>query len=248
MGEPTPLRDRLSRIDLLYLTGLFLAVGACNSIFVFEGWLLWASVPLYLAGLALVWLSGTNAFNRLLALLLPAVVMVSLYTVMADDREREPAVWLVPEGYTGPLRMFLKEKCGVADTLEDNARLYAVDGEGMGFSAQGKNFGIDVEPSRFHWVRPDGSRIALRNFQEPADTLLAGVKDSSGALIYGFPDRFVTLEPDGRKIHIDLAFVGTYRQYLEYLRTDPATDSEAADLAARRETWLGAHCPPEGRR
>lgn len=241
MSNPIPLRDRLSRIDMLYLTGLFLAVGGCNSVFVFEGWLLWVSVPLYLAGLALVWLSGANSFNRMLALLLPAVAMVSLYTVTSDDRVREPAVWLVPEGYTGPLRMFLKEKCGAAESLEDKARLYAVDAEGMGFSTQGKNFGIDLEPSRFHWVRPDGSRITLRNFQEPADTLLAAVKDSSGALIYGFPDRFVTLEPGGNKMHLDLAFVGTYRQYLEYLRNEPSADT----LAKRREAWILDHCPQQ---
>ena len=248
MSAPTSLRERLSRIDMLYLTGLFLAVGGCNSVFVFEGWLLWASVPLYLAGLLLVWLSGTNPFNRMLALLLPAVVMVSLYTVTGDDRVREPAVWLVPEGYTGPLRMFLKEKCGAADTLEGSARLYVMDGEGMGYSAQGKNFGIDLEPHRFHWVRPDGSRIALRNFQEPADTLLAAVKDSSGSLIYGFPDRFVTLESDGRKIHLDLAFVGTYRQYLDHLRNEPAAGPLAADLSARREEWVRQHCPEARKR
>lgn len=242
MAAWNDLVSRFTRIDLLYLVGLLLAVGGCNGVFLFEGAMVWASLPLYLIGLALVWLSGTNAFNRMLALLLPAVAFISLYTVTSDDRVREPAVWLVPEGHSGPLRMFLKEKCGVEETREETFRLYAVDSSGIGYSAMGKNFGVDLEPSRFHWVKSDGRRIPLRNFQEPADTLIPAVTDTNGAVIYGFPDRFVSLETNEGKCHVDLAFVGTYRQYLDHIRSTVASDTLEAGLQEQRRAWLETHC------
>ena len=113
----------LSSINVLYALGLFLAIGGCNSIFLVEGNLMYVAAVIYLIGQVLVWLSGLSVFHKMLAFLLPAVIFVSIYSITSDNRVKEPAIWLIPEGYEGPLYVYLDEDCGQEEKIENQYRV-----------------------------------------------------------------------------------------------------------------------------
>ncbi|MCO6486342.1 MAG: hypothetical protein J5I41_11270 [Saprospiraceae bacterium] len=227
----TTWKERLARYNLLYVTGLLLAIGGCNGVLFLEGPIVPALVVIYFAGLALAWWSGVPLFYRLLALLLPAVVFTSLYTLLRDDRVREPAVWLVPEGYTGPVYVFLKESCGDSARREGEKRLYDIDVSGILLSRDARNYGVEMEPSEWYFVSPDGHRTPIMSSRAPTDTIRNDAAQTRVRAYPGIPAQAET--PDGR-CYLDYAFIGTHAAYLEFLRGSTLPEKIPSGLLA---TW-----------
>ncbi len=219
-------------MNVLYALGLFLAIGGCNSVFLAEGNLMYIAGGVYLIGQVLVWLSGLSVFHKLLAFLLPAVIFVSIYTITNDNRVREPAVWLIPEGYNGPLYVFLEEDCGQEEKLENEYRLYNPDREGHMFTRFGANPGLVVLPSEFYYTDGKGYRVHLQNLTELQDT--SGFnpvwRDSTGQPIFAYQGEGVKGRIGETKVVLEYAFVGTYKDYLEFVRSSPLPDSLPAAL------------------
>lgn len=224
-------KERLTRYNLLYVTGLLLAIGGCNGVMFLEGPFVIAVVVVYFTGLALAWWSGVPLFYRLLALLLPAVVFTSLYTLLRDDRVREPAVWLVPEGYTGPVYVFLKESCGDSARREGEKRLYDIDASGILLSRDARNYGVDMEPSEWYFVSPDGRRTPIPSSRAPTDTTR---NDDGLTRVRAYPGMPAQAEsPDG-KCYLDYAFIGTHAAYLDFVRRSTLPEKIPSGLL---DTW-----------
>ncbi len=223
----------LSSINVLYALGLFLAIGGCNSIFLVEGNLMYVAVGVFLVGQVMVWMSGLSVFHKMLAFLLPAVIFVSIYSITSDNRVKEPAVWLIPEGYSGPLYVFLEEKCGQEEKLEKEYRVYNLDQDGNMFSKSRYNPGLVVIPSEFYFTDGAGYRVHLQNLTELQDT--SGFnpvwRDSTGQPIFAYQGESVKGRIGETKVILEYAYVGTYRDYLEFVRNSPLPDSLDQSLA-----------------
>ena len=228
-----------SSLNVLYALGLFLAIGGCNSVFLVEGNLMYISAVVYLVGQVLVWLSGMSVFHKMLAFLLPAVIFVSIYSITNDNRVKEPAIWLIPEGYSGPLYVFLEEDCGQEEKLENDYRMYSPDREGRMFSRFSANPGLVVVPSKFFYTDGNGYRVHLQNLTELQDT--SGFnpvwRDSTGQPIFAYQGESIKGRIGETKIVLEYAFVGTYRDYLEFVRTSPLPDSLPAALSPMVERY-----------
>ena len=226
------------RINVLFILGLFLAVGGCNAVFLLEGWLVFGTLVVWLVGLVLVWLSRPGTFHILLAVLLPTVIFVSIYTITRDDRIREPGVYTIPAGYSGPLYIFLKEDCGQAATYEDGYRRYDVDARGYCFSQHTTNYGTNLQPSRFLLATGDGDTVALPNIQVPADTIGKTIlRDSTGQPLFAFPGSGNQQRIGETKVYLDYAFVGTYPDYLAFIRSVPLPDTFPKELGPVVQAW-----------
>lgn len=226
------LVNRLRGLNVLYLMGLLLSIGGCNAIFLLEGWLLAGAMGVFLVGQGLAWWSGVGSYYRLLALLIPSVVFISVYTITSDTRARVPAVWRIPEGYSGPVYLFLKEKCGEPSEMEGDYRVYTFPEKGVLYSQADKNYGVDVTLVRFEYVRPDGSLLVIPNFQDtsaraPDEEML---RDSAGQPLFGFPGTPGQGDNAYGRYYLEYAFIGSYRQYLDFLRHSPLPDSLPSDV------------------
>jgi hypothetical protein len=232
-------QERLTRLNMLYVVGLLLAIGGCNGVFLLEGRMVFVTLILYLAGLALAWFSGVDTFFRLLALLLPAVVFVSVYTVIRDDRVREPAAWLIPEGYTGPVYVFFREPCGTAPEFEEGARVYRPDTGGLAFTGFAKNYGLDVEEPSFYHYGVARERRLLKNIRMTGDTATStrDQRDPDHPGIYAFPGQPMQGETDLGKFYLDYAFIGTYTEYLAFLRESPLPEEAPEELLRHLDAW-----------
>ncbi|MCF8239540.1 MAG: hypothetical protein K9I85_15365 [Saprospiraceae bacterium] len=221
------MRLELSTWNVLYLLGLLLAIGGCNSVFLLEGNLIYGGILIYGFGQVLVWLSGTTTFNKMIAFLLPAVIFMSVYSITRDDRVREPAIWLIEEGYTGPLYVFLNEKCGAEKEVEQEKRVYRMDHQGRCFSQFEANSGVVFTPSEFYYTDRTGYRVHLQDLREYGDsTRLKPVwRDSTGQPIFVYSGEGVKGRIGETKVVLEYAFVGTYREYLEFVRSSPLKDS-----------------------
>lgn len=226
-----------NRINVLFLIGLMLAIGGCNSIFLFRGNVLYVSVFIFFIGLFIVWWSGTSTFNKLLACLLPAVVFVTIYTVSQDVRVREPEVWLLPEGYRGPVYLFLGEKCGEGAEFEEKSRVYTFQEVGILFSHHKKNYGISLQPEKFYYISSAGERRPIplvmddRAAPAPTDTLL----------VMAFPGQPLRGEAEYGRFHLQHAFIGTYRDFNTFIKTSPLPQ-KAPDTLLHRWTQFGKEC------
>ena len=220
-------RIDLTKLNVLYFLGLLLAIGGCNSVFLLEGNLIYGGILVFFGGLVLVWLSGTETFNKILALVLPGVIFMSVYTITRDDRVREPAVWLIPAGYSGPLYVFLDEKCGEEEQREEEKRVYRLDGQGHLFSRFKANPGVIVTPSAFYYTDSTGYRVHLQDLRTYGDTtnLNPVWGDSTGQPVFAYNGESVKGRIGETKVTLEYAFVGTYRDYLEFVRTSPLPDS-----------------------
>ena len=220
-------RPDLTKLNVLYVLGLLLAIGGCNSVFLLEGNLTYGGILVFFGGLVLVWWSGTDTFNKILALVLPGVIFMSVYTITRDDRVREPAVWLIPVGYTGPLYVFLEEKCGEAERREGEKRVYDLDPSGRMGSRFKANPGVIVTPSEFYYTDSTGYRVHLQDLRTYGDsTRLNPVwRDSTGQPVFAYTGEAVKGRIGETKVILEYAFVGTYRDYLDFVRTSPLPDS-----------------------
>ena len=228
-----------SSLNVLYALGLFLAIGGCNSVFLVQGNLMYVSAVVYLVGQVLVWLSGMSVFHKMLAFLLPAVIFVSIYTITNDNRVKEPAIWLIPEGYSGPLYVFLEEDCGHEEKIENEYRLYGLDQNGQLFSKQKANPGLVVTSSEFYYTDGKGYRVHLQNLTELQDT--SGFnpvwRDNTGQPIFAYQGESIKGRIGETKIVLEYAFVGTYRDYLEFVRSSSLPDSLPAVLASMADSF-----------
>jgi hypothetical protein len=215
-----------TRINVLFVLGLLLAIGGCNSIFLFRGDLIYISLMFYVLGLLLVWWSGTGTFNKLLAFLLPAVVFITVYTVSQDVRVRESEVWLIPAGYTGPIYVFLGEKCGEEAQFEEEGREYRFSREGILYSRHKKNFGLTVEPERFYYVNEQGVRrsIPLLQSDRPPGT------DADTLPVLAFPGLPLKGEADIGRFSLQYAFIGTTRDFTAHIQGSTLPEAVPADL------------------
>lgn len=221
-----------SSLNRWYTIGLLLAIGGCNSIFLVEGNSMYISAVIYLIGLVLVWSSGMSVFHKMLAFLLPAVLFVSIYTITNDNRVKEPAIWLIPDGYTGPLYVFLEEGCGQEGRLENDYRLYELDVDGKLFSKQTANPGLVVTPSEFFYTDGNNYRVHLQNLTEQQDTNAFNPtwRDSTGQPIFAYQGESVKGRIGETKVTLEYAYVGTYRDYLEFVRVSVLPDSLPPEL------------------
>lgn len=221
-----------SSLNRWYAIGLLLAIGGCNSIFLVEGNSMYISAVIYLFGLVLVWRSGMSAFHKMLAFLLPAVLFVSIYTITNDNRVKEPAIWLIPDGYTGPLFVFLEEGCGQEGRLENDYRLYEQDMDGKLFSKQTANPGLVVTPSEFFYTDGKNYRVHLQNLTVHQDTSAFNPtwRDSTGQPIFAYQGESVKGRIGETKVTLEYAYVGTYRDYLEFVRGSLLPDSLPPEL------------------
>lgn len=227
------LQERLTRFNVLYLLGLLLAIGGCNGVFLLEGKLVYVTILVYVTGLGLAWFSGVDTFYRLMALLLPAVVFISVYTVTHDDRVREPAIWLIPEGYGGPVYVFFKESCGTPEEREEEARIYRPDLLGRAFTRYDKNYGLDLTEPAFYYLSRDGKRSLLKNIRlSGPDSLRIQVGDpeSGGQPVFAFPGIPTQGNHEYGKYYLEYAFIGTYSEYFDFIRTSPLPESAPEDL------------------
>jgi hypothetical protein len=215
-------------ISIIYLIGLFLAISGCSSLFLLEGNWIYGTSMIYLLGVIFIWWSPTSSFNKGIALLIPAVIFTSVYSIAKDDRVREPSIWTVPEGYSGPVYVFLKEKCGEPTQQDGDYRVYHLDSTGIGFSAWDKNPGKDIIPSLFYYILPDGNKVQLLNFNEPGDTSLNVTYqhlDTFGQPVYAFPGEYIQGATASGKYFLDYAFIGSYRDFLAFNRATALPES-----------------------
>lgn len=226
-------QERLTRINVLYFMGLLLATGGCNGVFLLEGSLVYATILVYLIGLGLAWFSGVDTFFRLLALLLPAVVFISVYTVTSDDRVREQAIWLIPEGYTGPVYVFFKEDCGTPEEREGQVRVYRPDITGRAYTGFDKNYGLDLTEPAFYYLSREGTRSQLKNIRfSGTDSLqvLDQAPVSGGQPVFAFPGMPTQGSHEQGKYYLEYAFIGTYADYFDFIRTCPLPEAAPQDL------------------
>lgn len=225
-------RPDLTKLNVLYFLGLLLAIGGCNSIFLLEGKLIYGGILVFFGGLVLVWLSGTETFNKILALVLPGVIFMSVYTITRDNRVREPAVWLIPAGYTGPLYVFLEEQCGEGEKREGEKRVYQMDPSGRMASKCKANPGLIITPAEYYYTDSTGYRVHLQDLRTYGDTMqLKPVwRDSTGQPVFAYTGEAVKGRIGETKIILEYAFVGTYRDYLDFVQTSPLPDSLDSSL------------------
>ena len=216
-----------------YLLGFLLAVGGCNAAFLVEGNMMYVSAAIYIIGLVIVWFSGQPIFHKLLAILVPAVMFFSVYTITNDNRVREPAAWLIPDGYSGPLYVFLEEKCGQPEQSEHEYRVYTINQEGMLFSHAPANPGLVIIPSNFYYSDGSGNRVRLQNLRDIRDTISFNPvwRDSTEQPVFAYPGESVKGRIGETKVILEYAFVGPYRESLDFIRSSPLPDGLPPELA-----------------
>lgn len=224
----------------LYLLGLLLAIGGCGGILVFKSNLLYLTIVLYVVGLILAVRYSSDNFSRFMAFVLPAVVFFSIYTVTQDNRVREPEIWLIQEGYTGPVYVFLKEKCGEEPQNRDDRRIYnIINGEAILYSRESTNYGIDYEDHQYFYRGASGTEIMLPEIGN--DTLYQESKityrDSLGQPIYVFPGPPYKGESVWGKFHLQYAYIGTYPAYMQFMETTTLPDSVPEALLNQLGVW-----------
>lgn len=194
--------------------------------------MMYLTACIYLIGQVLVWSSGMSVFHKMLAFLLPAVIFVSIYSITNDNRVREPAVWLIPEGYIGPLYVFLEEECGQEAQLENEYRMYSPEESGQMFSKCEANPGLVVIPAEFYYTDGKGYRVHLQNLTALQDTSSFNPvwRDSTGQPIFAYQGESVKGRIGETKVILEYAFVGTYRDYLEFVRNSPLPENLPSEL------------------
>lgn len=224
----------------LYLLGLLLAIGGCGGILVFKSNLLYLTIVLYVVGLVLAVRYSSDNFSRFMAFVLPAVVFFSIYTVTQDNRVREPEIWVIQEGYTGPVYVFLKEKCGEEPQNRDNQRIYTISsGEGILFSQEASNYGIDYEDHQYYYQTASGTEIVLPEIgvDTQYQSIAITYRDSLGQPIYVFPGPPYKGESAWGKFHLQYAYIGTYPAYMQFMETTSLPDSAPKEVLSRLGVW-----------
>jgi len=162
------------------------------------------SYPFAICGLAISLFSGSSIKTKIIGIVLPLTIALLFIQI----RKGEDEIFLIPDGYRGPVRVHFEELNGENIDFEDGKRIYQIPETGVLFT----NIELTKHNKReFYWVKPNGDRKQINmNYTHENDSIKivpGWYGNSSGKHIYFFigtiPESLNLAEHDFKKEEIE---------------------------------------------
>ncbi len=90
------------------------------------------------------------------------LIVIGWLALTFFSKRSEKAIYLLPDGYIGPVIVVLNQSAGMPEKYEGKSRVYEIPSTGVLYSKFGVNVGVQDEgDERFYYRRQDGARTPL---------------------------------------------------------------------------------------
>jgi hypothetical protein len=126
------------------------------------------AIPLFVAGVLLVLTAEVTVKRRLLTCLVPLGLWIPCsYLFLFAYGWNPKEVYLIPEGYTGPVTIIYGEKCGVMPQTENGVKTFRIPDNGVLITNLPRKGGLIN--NRYYYLTRAGSRQELTDAEQFSD-------------------------------------------------------------------------------
>lgn len=158
--------------------------------------------PVFIVGVILIAISKKKALTKLLAIFLPFLGFVLVWVVgYYLFLKPTPLTFLIPEGFSGYIRIVDNEECGVSPKKEEGRLVLEVPANG--FLIVNKKFGGRGVDNKYYYKDQAGNRKEAANIETDWDATVGVRSDGEGSIgsfdvSYSIPYiKLIVLNPEG---------------------------------------------------